>query len=179
MNTSVGQISATSLSHPGPFLTLVCSSRIGSQRCSHAFNPSSGAHNATLLNNQKEDKPDAIYKGRPIDTNLTTSPIAICHAIFATFQRKMSMPWTSSISAIQGLAAFPPNACSAIRQAISELRKHNFIFGDLRVPDIILREDGSVARIDFDWCGREGEATYPPDINLDLAIGTPWWKDSA
>ncbi|RPD55562.1 hypothetical protein L227DRAFT_554699 [Lentinus tigrinus ALCF2SS1-6] len=53
----------------------------------------------------------------------------------------------------------------SLRTAVATLHAHGWVFGDVREGNIFLPED-SVQLIDFDWCGKEGEARYPDDINL-------------
>lgn len=54
--------------------------------------------------------------------------------------------------------------------AIKLLHDDGLVFGDLRGPNVLLPE-GGVKLVDFEWCGKEGEARYPGDINMDAAIG--------
>lgn len=61
---------------------------------------------------------------------------------------------------------------SKLRTAIQTLHDASFVHGDLREPNILVTDDGDMNLIDFDWCGKEGEARYPSDINL--GDGLPW-----
>lgn len=63
----------------------------------------------------------------------------------------------------------------ALREALRILHDNDLVFEDLRSPNIILPPEGKPMFVDFDWAGRAGEVTYPPDINMDLAIG--WHPD--
>jgi hypothetical protein len=63
----------------------------------------------------------------------------------------------------------------ALRKALKILHDNNLVYGDLRSPNVILpREKGRDSKhpvlIDFDWSGRAGKATYPPDINMKSEI---------
>ena len=49
--------------------------------------------------------------------------------------------------------------------AITTLHRHGLVFGNLRKPTLQLVGD-RVVLVDFDWCGRGGDATYPGDILL-------------
>jgi hypothetical protein len=77
------------------------------------------------------------------------------------------------------------SAFKNISEAIDILHKHGFVFGDLRLPNIIILDtpitfpatDSSTSEtrtdpveailVDFDWSGREGDDTrYPNSINM-------------
>jgi hypothetical protein len=51
-----------------------------------------------------------------------------------------------------------------VKQAIELLHSRDLVFGDLRVPNILVKDE-SVMIIDFDWCGKAGEARYPATLN--------------
>ncbi|KAH9932284.1 uncharacterized protein B0H18DRAFT_987416 [Fomitopsis serialis] len=59
-----------------------------------------------------------------------------------------------------------PVHVDSLRVAVTMLHEHGLVFGDLRAPNILLVDDRAVL-IDFDWCGKAGEARYPGDILLD------------
>ncbi|KAI0089695.1 hypothetical protein BDY19DRAFT_119915 [Irpex rosettiformis] len=68
-----------------------------------------------------------------------------------------------------------PGAVQALRRAVRVLHDEDLVFGDLREPNVLVTEDGASAMlVDFDWCGKVGEARYPNDINLD---GISWHAD--
>ena len=46
------------------------------------------------------------------------------------------------------------------------------MFGDLRRPNTLVGNDAGML-VDFDWCGKSGEARYPPEINRDPSMGWP------
>ncbi|KZP17845.1 hypothetical protein FIBSPDRAFT_746358 [Athelia psychrophila] len=51
-----------------------------------------------------------------------------------------------------------------VRNAVKVLHDEDFVFGDLRLPNIMV--DGETAKlVDFDWCGKEGIGRYPTTIN--------------
>ncbi|CAE6446468.1 unnamed protein product [Rhizoctonia solani] len=56
-----------------------------------------------------------------------------------------------------------------IKGALKLLHEANFVFGDLRKPNILIVEDekGTIGAklIDFDWCGPVGEGRYPANIS--------------
>jgi serine/threonine protein kinase len=58
-------------------------------------------------------------------------------------------------------------ASRCLRQAIKHLHCNGYVFGDLRDPNVLVTQDGSAMLVDFDWCGKRGEARYPLDINLN------------
>lgn len=59
-----------------------------------------------------------------------------------------------------------------VKKAVTLLHSKNLVFGDLRPPNILIR-DGGVMIIDFDWCGEAGNACYPAELNPDRELGWP------
>ena len=59
-----------------------------------------------------------------------------------------------------------------VKQAIELLHAHDLVFGDLRAPNILIKDE-SVTFVDFDWCGKAGEARYPATLNNDVELGWP------
>lgn len=66
-----------------------------------------------------------------------------------------------------------------VKAAINLLHQHNFVFGDLRTPNIMCApgasssgsDEGSHAMlIDFDWVGTHGSARYPAILNDTLSV---------
>ncbi|KAG6836982.1 hypothetical protein H0H93_016935 [Arthromyces matolae] len=53
-----------------------------------------------------------------------------------------------------------------IQEAIELLHQHNFVFGDLRSPNILVDGDSTML-VDFDWCGVEGKGHYPEDMTME------------
>jgi serine/threonine protein kinase len=55
-----------------------------------------------------------------------------------------------------------------VSEAIALLHSNNLVFGDLRSPNILITsKDAKIKIIDFDWCGRAGEARYPSNLNTE------------
>lgn len=55
-----------------------------------------------------------------------------------------------------------------MEKAVEMLHEENLVFGDLRAPNVIVVKRGEETGgmlVDFDWCGTEGEARYPPGMN--------------
>ncbi|KAI0250970.1 hypothetical protein BJV78DRAFT_1214991 [Lactifluus subvellereus] len=59
-----------------------------------------------------------------------------------------------------------------VKQAIKLLHSRDLVFGDLRLPNILVKDE-SVMFVDFDWCGKAGEARYPATLNNDVRLGWP------
>ncbi len=59
--------------------------------------------------------------------------------------------------------------------AMSLLHDNNFVFGDLRDPNVLLHEDDNLYLIDFDWGGVVGTVKYPVDICEDADMD--WHPD--
>lgn len=54
-----------------------------------------------------------------------------------------------------------------VQTAVKTLHTEGFVFGDLRLPNIML--DGDIVKlIDFDWCEKEETGRYPITINNDI-----------
>ncbi|KAF8337917.1 uncharacterized protein EI90DRAFT_2909016 [Cantharellus anzutake] len=61
------------------------------------------------------------------------------------------------VASIEGLGA--------LRNIIKSLHAKNFVYRDLRPPNIMIMTEGKVQLIDFDWAGKNGEARYPVSIS--------------
>jgi serine/threonine protein kinase len=53
----------------------------------------------------------------------------------------------------------------SVGKAVNLLHENNFVFGDLRAPNIILNSKDTVMLVDFDWCSIDGQGRYPPNLN--------------
>lgn len=57
--------------------------------------------------------------------------------------------------------------------AVRRLHSINLVFGDLRPPNILVQRKAGgelrVALVDYDWCGLQGTARFPPNLNTELA----------
>jgi hypothetical protein len=59
-----------------------------------------------------------------------------------------------------------------VKEAVELLHSHDLVFGDLRLPNILITDDTAML-IDFDWCGKAEEARYPASLNTVDDIGWP------
>ncbi|KAF8598389.1 hypothetical protein BDV93DRAFT_478512 [Ceratobasidium sp. AG-I] len=60
-----------------------------------------------------------------------------------------------------------------VSDALELLHGCGIVFGDLRPPNVMAvlddqRQPIGGILVDFDWCGKDGEATYPSDINMEI-----------
>ena len=55
-----------------------------------------------------------------------------------------------------------------LHEIINTLHAKGFVFGDLRLPNIVITDKGQVQLIDFDWAGEEHQVRYP--ISISTAI---------
>lgn len=62
--------------------------------------------------------------------------------------------------------ATPPGVLDEVSKALRILHENKLVFGDLRSPNILVTDQHRVQLVDFDWCGKVGEGTYPEGINL-------------
>jgi serine/threonine protein kinase len=58
---------------------------------------------------------------------------------------------------------------SEVRRALELLHGHGLVFGDLRLPNIMITKDGEVKLIDFNWAGEGGQTKYPPLLSQEIA----------
>ncbi|KAH9979886.1 hypothetical protein BGW80DRAFT_1441969 [Lactifluus volemus] len=59
-----------------------------------------------------------------------------------------------------------------LKTLVQSFHDNGFVHGDLRNPNIICDDKGSVFLIDFDWSGKEGDAFYPTrKLNQELLEG--------
>ncbi|KAF4565414.1 Protein kinase domain-containing protein [Pleurotus pulmonarius] len=71
--------------------------------------------------------------------------------------------------AFQSLKVLPPTVVKDLESALHILHANDLVYGDLRLPNIIVREEGSQWRaslIDFDWAGPVGTVHYPSNLNM-------------
>ncbi|KAG9086361.1 hypothetical protein FS749_003688 [Ceratobasidium sp. UAMH 11750] len=67
----------------------------------------------------------------------------------------------------------PDSAPRDIDRALKCLHDHDFVFGDLRDPNVMIVTDSSgmvtgAKLVDFDWCGTHHVGRYPVDMNPDI-----------
>jgi serine/threonine protein kinase len=55
-----------------------------------------------------------------------------------------------------------------VREAVDFLHASNYVFGDLRHQNIMVRHDGKIKLVDFDWAGIHGQAKYPAQMNMTI-----------
>ena len=58
----------------------------------------------------------------------------------------------------------PMDAEKFLRERLIELHQANFVHGDVRDLNIMVRKDGKPL-VDFDWSGKIGEVRYPMNVN--------------
>jgi hypothetical protein len=64
-----------------------------------------------------------------------------------------------------GKQVMTPENCRRVSRAIELLHQSDYVFGDLRLGNILIGEKDEAYLVDFDWCGRDGIDTYPAEIN--------------
>ena len=63
---------------------------------------------------------------------------------------------------------------SCLRKILDHMKHSQFVHGDLRAPNIMIRNDDMSSDsptpiiLDFDWAGKETEAKYPSSINKNV-----------
>ncbi|KAF9496897.1 hypothetical protein BDN71DRAFT_1388502 [Pleurotus eryngii] len=76
---------------------------------------------------------------------------------------------------LRGLKTLPSTVVSDLKSALDVLHAGNLVYGDLRLPNIILRQEDSQWRaslVDFDWSGPVGAVYYPSNVNVEAFWGT-------
>ena len=66
----------------------------------------------------------------------------------------------------------PVKVYNDVARAISLLHGENLVFGDLRLPNIMVMKSGDTRLIDFDWVSVEGMGRYPATLNEDIVVDT-------
>ncbi|KAF8325050.1 uncharacterized protein EI90DRAFT_3129111 [Cantharellus anzutake] len=63
---------------------------------------------------------------------------------------------------------------SEIERKVTDLHQNEFVHGDIRTTNIMVRKDGKpgILLVDFDWAGKIGEVRYPMNVN-DVEIKRP------
>ncbi|THV04062.1 hypothetical protein K435DRAFT_714825 [Dendrothele bispora CBS 962.96] len=62
----------------------------------------------------------------------------------------------------------PRSIYADVHRAVDILHDKGIVFGDLRLPNILVRDISQRAvLVDFDWAAKEGEGRYPPTIDPD------------
>ena len=74
---------------------------------------------------------------------------------------------------VDKIAVLPKDIREKTEKAIQKLHDGQFVFGDLRGPNVMVSED-KVFLIDFDWAGKVNEARYP----LNLSRSVKWPKEA-
>ena len=55
-----------------------------------------------------------------------------------------------------------------VEHVVGLLHKAGYVFGDLRLPNILNLQDGHAMMVDFDWSGLEGQVVYPMGLNKEI-----------
>ena len=59
----------------------------------------------------------------------------------------------------------PQAIYDGVKEAVDILHTEFIVFGDLRLPNIVITEPQRPMLIDFDWCGTHGIDRYPSSLN--------------
>jgi hypothetical protein len=71
----------------------------------------------------------------------------------------------------------PDAVYDRVKQAVDILHAQSIVFGDLRLPNIMITEQQTPMLVDFDWCGTHATDRYPPRLNDSRSI--TWHPDVA
>jgi hypothetical protein len=62
----------------------------------------------------------------------------------------------------------PPDARQQVENVLTKLHCEGYVFGDLRLPNILFDTTGAIKFIDFNWCGRYDERISDKSLSKDL-----------
>ena len=110
---------------------------------------------------------DRTYQSIPMTSGLFGAPIMVV----------MEFISGSPSNELLGEAPISQHAHSRVKVAVKALHDRDIVFGDLRRPNIMVAHSKEVKMIDFDWCGKDGKATYPAILNDTLEMH--WHPDVA
>ena len=92
------------------------------------------------------------------------------------------MPNAKNLRSFFGSSCLPPlpNAKAVRRdltKALNLLHGQDFVFGDLRPPNILYSpEDNRAFLVDFDWVGKHKEDRYPACLSTGVDLGVYKWQ---
>lgn len=64
-----------------------------------------------------------------------------------------------------GKQVLTPENCTRVSRAIELLHQSQYVFGDLRLDNILVGDDEKAYLADFDWCGMHGIDRYSVTLN--------------
>jgi RIO-like serine/threonine protein kinase len=67
--------------------------------------------------------------------------------------------------------SLPSSFHEQVQAILTFLHQHDFVFGDIRGPNLMLTKDAKVVLIDCDWIGKHGVSQYP--IMMSQSIKWP------
>lgn len=65
----------------------------------------------------------------------------------------------------------PNTIYDGVKRVIDILHTESIVFGDLRLPNIVITTQETPMLVDFDWCGTHGVDRYPSSLNDLSSIG--------
>lgn len=107
----------------------------------------------------------AIYGCAPTMRGFEIIPGGWYMVIMDTIDLNIYRPYSNRTTDIR----FPDAArlCSKVTEVVKHLHRQGLVHGDLRDTNLLVRTDGELGFmvVDFDWAGKEGEVTYPINVN--------------
>ncbi|KDN34017.1 hypothetical protein RSAG8_12900, partial [Rhizoctonia solani AG-8 WAC10335] len=134
---------------------------------------------APMTSHSKNTPKKALAVATPAPFTYTGTPPA--RASSAVTHAMIVMDFVQGVD-LQDWSISSPLSQSAfndIDTAVKHLHSQNFVFGDLRKPNVMILQDsigkatGRAMLIDFDWCGIHLEGRYPSKMNTTLG----WHED--
>jgi len=72
--------------------------------------------------------------------------------------------------------SLPDAIFNKVEEAVAVLHENDFVFGDLRPPNIMVSGEEQALLVDFDWCAKDGIGMYPVSLN-DVHQDIGWHPD--
>ncbi|KAJ7086095.1 hypothetical protein B0H15DRAFT_887156 [Mycena belliarum] len=61
-----------------------------------------------------------------------------------------------------------PQQYESLQPALVQFHAQGFVYGELRLPNVLVDEAGCPKLVDFDWSGKAGSVRYPRLLNMEL-----------
>ncbi|KAH8091662.1 hypothetical protein BXZ70DRAFT_977367 [Cristinia sonorae] len=111
--------------------------------------------------------PALLYFGALDGKTMTTEQDVVKFGLYVGPIRMVVMEFVDG-STVADDAKRPDNAKEKLTNALRVLHAEDYVFGDLRAPNVMFTKDGELRLIDFNWAGKDGVATYPRRLSTTV-----------
>ena len=63
---------------------------------------------------------------------------------------------------------FATTVINMLQAAANALHVKSYVHGDFRATNVLVKDDGNVKIVDFNWSGKSGHVYYPQDLNPEI-----------